>query len=173
MKARRWLQISGDPAVREFVFQQMRVQNLVDEHLDEVLASVDILMRKHGVFHAKIHFSTGQVTLWLLNDPLRYRVHTAEDFLSKNVLQIYPCVTYPDAALVPVDAISDVLAEFMRLRALDQHIYLRSGSLNVINGLVGMTFSCDGTHYVPCEDFPAWSKELWLETRRPARTSAS
>ena len=38
-------------------------------------------MLGHGVIHAEVRFSTGQVTLWLLHDPLRYRVHVKEGFL--------------------------------------------------------------------------------------------
>lgn len=161
MIAQNWLQISGDPALRDLVFLQMRVQNEFDEHLDEILRRIDVLMREHGVFHAKIHFSTGQVTLWLLSDPMRYRVHPKEDFLTRDVLLSYPRVAYPKQALVAPDAITRALQEFKRLRNLDQHIYLRSGSLNVINGIVGLTFSCDGTHYLPYEDFPAWASELY------------
>ena len=41
-----------------------------------------------------------------------------------------------------------VLNEFRRLRMTDRNIYLRNGSINRINGLIGMTFSCDGAHYI-------------------------
>jgi len=27
-----------------------------------VLESIDLLLQRHGIFHAKIHFSSGQVT---------------------------------------------------------------------------------------------------------------
>lgn len=155
-----WLQIGGDPALRDWVFAQMRVQNEFDERLDEILERIDILMREHNVFHAKIHFSTGQVTLWLLNDPLRYRVHPKEDFLTRDARLGYPRAAYPQQALVAPDAIACVLAQFKRLRNLDAHIYLRSGSLNLVNGIVGLTFSCGGTHYLPYEDLAAGVNEL-------------
>jgi hypothetical protein len=41
-----------------------------------------------------------------------------------------------------------ILAEFKRLRTTDETIYLRNGSINRINGTIGMTFSCDGAHYI-------------------------
>jgi hypothetical protein len=54
-----------------------------------------------------------------------------------------------------------VLAEFQRLRTHDRHIYLRSGSLNVVNGLVGLNFSCDGSHYLDYADFLGHAHELY------------
>ncbi|MCK7471133.1 MAG: hypothetical protein MZU95_10405 [Desulfomicrobium escambiense] len=35
-----------------------------------------------------------------------------------------------------------VLVQFKALRFADETIYLRSGSINVMNGMVGLTFSC-------------------------------
>jgi hypothetical protein len=149
----RWLQIRGDPSVRQFVFEQARGPNEFDKRLDEVLARVEVLILRHGVFHAKMHFSTGQVTLWLLDDPLRYRVHVKEEFLDPDICLAYPRLPYTEEALVPTPEIPKVLAEFKRLRMQDNHIYLRSASLNVVNGLVGLNFSCDGSHYINYAEF--------------------
>ena len=157
----RWLQIRGDPSVRRFVFDQARVANEFDWHIEEVLARIEILLLGHGVFHAKVHFSTGQVTLWLLNDPLRYRVHVKEEFLDPELCRIYPRLPYTGEAIVPSPEISKVLAEFKCLRMLDNHIYLRAGSLNVVNGLVGLNFSCDGSHYLNYAEFLTHASELY------------
>lgn len=153
MQQQRWLQIRGDPSVRQFVFDQERVANEFDAHMDEVLMHVENLILKHGVFHAKVHFSSGQVTLWLLHDPLRYRVHVKEEFLDPNLCLAYPSVAYTPMAVVPTTVIPLVLAEFKRLRNIDPQIYLRSGSINIVNGLVGLNFSCDGSHYLSYGDF--------------------
>jgi hypothetical protein len=158
----RWLQIRGDPSVRQFVFEQARVTNEFDKRLDEVLARVEVLMLGHGVFHAKLHFSTGQVTLWLLNDPLRYRVHVKEEFLDPDLRLVYPCVPYTPEALVPTPEIPKVLTEFKRLRMQDNQIYLRSASLNVVNGLVGLNFSCDGSHYLNYAEFLTQAGKLYV-----------
>ena len=157
----RWLQIRGDPSVRRFVFDQARVANEFDKHLDDVLGRVEALILGHGVFHAKLHFSTGQVTLWLLHDPPRYRVHVKEEFLDPEICLAYPRQAYTTEALVPTREISKVLAVFKRLRTQDKHIYLRSGSLNVVNGLVGLNFSCDGSHYISYAEFLARARELF------------
>ena len=150
---KRWLQIRGDPSVRQFVFEQERIASEFDLRLDEVLARTEVLLREHGVFHAKIHFSSGQVTLWLLQDPLRYRVHVAEEFLNPMFCLPYPRTPYTRLATVPEAVVPHVLSEFKRLRKQDQQIYLRAGSINVINGLVGLNFSCDGSHYLDYAEF--------------------
>jgi hypothetical protein len=45
---------------------------------------------------------------------------------------------------------------------MDETIYLRSGSLNIINGIVGLNFSCDGSHYMPVEDFLEKGGDFWF-----------
>jgi len=159
--SRRWLQIRGDPSVREFVFEQCRVRGAFDEHLDEVLERTGRLLRDHGVFHAKVHFSTGQVTLWLLSDPLRYRVYVKEEFLNPAFCTTFPRMTYTPWAVVRRRNVARVLGEFKRLRTQDEQLYLRSGSLNVVNGQVGLNFSCDGSHYLDHADFLANAHQLY------------
>lgn len=157
----RWLQIRGDPSVREFVFEQTRAPGAFDERLDEVLERTGRLVRDHGVFHAKIHFSSNRVTLWLLSDPLRYRVYVKDEFLDPAFCSVFPRVDYTSWAVVPRRAIGRVFDEFRRLRTMDPHLYLRAGSLNVVNGLVGLNFSCDGSHYVDHADFLANAFQLY------------
>jgi hypothetical protein len=45
---------------------------------------------------------------------------------------------------------------------MDETIYLRSGMLNIFNGLVGLTFSCDGSHYMPWDEFLEKDIEFWV-----------
>lgn len=148
-----WIQIRGDPSIREFLFQQERKFNEFDNRIDEVLARVALLVIKHGVFHAKVHFSSGQVTLWLINDPLNYRVLVKKEFLCLDALDSYPSVSYAREAVIRPQCVHPILAGFKRLRLNDPQVYLRSGSLNVVNGLVGLNFSCDGSHYINHGDF--------------------
>lgn len=155
-----WLQIRGDPSIRRFLFDQQRAPTLFDQHLDEVLAQAEVLLRDHGIFHAKIHFSSGQVTLWLLSDPLRYRVHLGETFLDPHACLAYPRVPYSEQAIVPPTAIARVFNEFRHLRTMDEHVYLCAGSLNLVNGMVGLNFSCDGSHYLHYADLLAHAVDL-------------
>ena len=46
-----------------------------------------------------------------------------------------------------------VLAEFRRLRLTDETLYLRNGAINRINGMINMSFSCDGTQYIDHRSF--------------------
>jgi len=158
----RWLQIRGDPSVDQSLIEQERAWNEIDMRIDEVLARVESLILRRGVFHAKMHFSAGQVTLWLINDPLRYRVHVKEEFLDPAICLAYPCLPYTKEALVPTPEIPRVLAEFKRLRVQDNHIYLHSASLNVVNGLVGLNFSCDASHYLNYAEFLTHAGKLYV-----------
>ena len=47
---------------------------------------------------------------------------------------------------------------------MDETIYLRSGMLNIFNGLIGLTFSCDGSHYMPWDEFLDKNLGFWLGT---------
>jgi len=151
--ARRWLRIRGDPSIRKFLFSQSRVDSEFDDHLDEVLATVELLLRERGIFHAKIHFSSGQVTLWSMADPYNYQVFLKEEFLAADFLAGFTPRKYPINASVPPGRIRDVLVILCALRHKDDSIYLRSGSLNIINGMVGLVFSCDGSHYIDHQEF--------------------
>ena len=74
----------------------------------------------------------------------------------------YPHCPYPDKAVIPADRVREVLRTFRALRFMDETLYLRSGSLNVFNGMVGLTFSCDGSHYMPWDEFLDKSLGFWL-----------
>jgi len=76
-----WKQFRGDPSVRGTVFMQTRAPSLLDEHIDATLARIDNLMREHGVFHSKIHFSSGRSSLWLFDEPYGYRLHGVEEIV--------------------------------------------------------------------------------------------
>ena len=157
----RWLQIHGDPAVRRFLFEQERVPSECDRHLDRVLAGLTGLLTERGVFQAEIHFAACRLTLWTLTDPLCYRVHLADELLEGRVWTAYPQTGYPRMARVPQQAVAAVLAQFKRLRTQDPQMYLRAASLNLVNGYVALTFSCDGSHYVSYADFLTRAGEVY------------
>ncbi len=157
-----WQQFRGDPAVRGTVFMQQRVQSLLDDHIDELNRQLETLMVDHGVFHAKIHYSSGRISLWLLDDPYNYRIHNVAEITDQDVCLAYPMHTYPDNAKTSPQQIHDVLEEFKALRFADETIYLRSASINIMNGMLGLTFSCDGSHYMPVEEFLERDLSFWL-----------
>ena len=82
----RWLQVKGDPSVRQFLFAQQRVQRARDEQLDEVHRIVEALLTRKGAFHVKVHSSWSQLTAWFVNDAYRYRVYVREEVLADGFL---------------------------------------------------------------------------------------
>jgi hypothetical protein len=158
------MQMRGDPSIRAGLFLQERTHSLMDEHMDEVLALLGELITVHGVFHAKLHFSSSRATLWVMDDPYRYRLHSIADLTDPDLCLAYPRRAYPADAAIPAEAIPRVLRTFKDLRFLDETIYLRSATINIFNGLVGLTFSCDGSHYMPWDEFLDKNVGFWLGT---------
>ena len=151
----QWLQIKGDPSIRKFLFEQERCNNEFDKDIHKVLLKIQNLILHHGIFHVMIHFSRGQITLWKKSDPCNYLVATKEEFLQPDFCREFEPQSYPDDAVVkPID-LHKILSKFKSMRASDEVIYLRTGSVNIINGNVGLNFSCDGSHYLDFQEFLA------------------
>lgn len=160
----QWVQLKGDPAIRAGLFHQARTDSLMDLRIDAVLDLLHELISVHGVFHGKLHFSSSRATLWLINDPYRYRIHGIDELSDPGLCLAYPHCPYPEQAVVPVDRVRDILETFKALRFMDETLYLRAGSLNIFNGIVGLTFSCDGSHYMPWDEFLDKNVGFWLGT---------
>lgn len=157
-----WRQFRGDPAVRGTLFLQTRVPSLLDEHIDDVMESVAQLIEHHGIFHAKIHFSSGRCSFWLYDDPYNYRIHGVDEIVNPELLLAYPVRPYPEKAVITPQKVREVFRRFRTLRFTDETIYLRSSSINVMNGMLGLTFSCDGSHYMPVDDFLGKDLAFWI-----------
>ena len=157
-----WRQIKGDPSIRGTVFHQTRVDSLMDEHLDTIISVVEELMMDHGVFHVILHFSSSRAIIWLHDDPYRYRLLDIESLIDPNICLAYPHQRYPTDAVIPAEQIRPTLEQFQKLRFMDEMFYLRSGTLNIFNGVVGLTFSCDGSHYIPYDEFLNEEHAFWL-----------
>jgi len=148
-----WLQIKGDPSVRDLVFQQTRFTSLFDQRIDQLNAIVEQLLVARGLFHAMVHYSSNQLTCWHCDDPYNYRVYVGEEVFAPAFPGQFSPGASMDIATIPPGAVGTVLAEFTRLRFRDENFYLRNASINRINGIIGMTFSCDGSHYISFEEF--------------------
>lgn len=160
----QWVQLKGDPAIRGGLFLQERVESLMDTRIDEVLDLLRELIAVHGIFHGKLHFSSSRATLWLMDDPYRFRLLDFEDLTDPGICLAYPSRPYPVEAAIPLDQVGEVFRTFRALRFMDETIYLRSGSLNIFNGIVGLNFSCDGSHYMPWSEFLSKSLGFWVGT---------
>ena len=157
-----WRQYRGDPAIRGGLFEQCRVRSEMDDQFNETFAQIERLMRGHGVFHAKLHFSSSRATLWIYSDPHRYRVLSVDELLTATPCPACPSTDFPLDAVVEPHHIREILEMFRILRFSDEQFYLRSGSLNLINGLVGLNFSCDGSHYLAAAEFLASPLARWF-----------
>ncbi len=159
---RYWRQLKGDPSIRGTVFHQTRAESLMDQNIDTVLGVVEELMVDRGVFHVMLHFSSSRAVIWLMGDPYRYRLLDIEALTDPDICLAYPRRAYPESAAVPDARIRPILDAFRQLRFMDEMLYLRSGTLNVFNGVVGLTFSCDGSHYIPYDEFLDKEHAFWV-----------
>jgi hypothetical protein len=159
-----WRQIKGDPAIRGVVFHQQRIESQMDKHLDEVIPIMTELMAEHGVFHGKLHFSSSRASIWLVDDPFSYRILNIDEIIDPDICLAYPQHEYHERAIVPIDNIMPIFEIFRSLRFADDNVYLRAGSLNLINGMVGLNFSCDGSHYMRYDEFLEKNIDFWFGT---------
>jgi len=158
----QWRQIKGDPAIRSGVFSQQRAESLMDKNMDQVLPIMNELICEHGVFHGKLHFSSSRATIWLVDDPFSYRILSIDEIIDPDICLAYPRRDYHERAIVPVDQVMPIYELFRSLRFADENVYLRAGSLNIINGMVGLNFSCDGSHYMRFDEFLDKSTDFWF-----------
>ena len=157
-----WRQIKGDPSIRGTVFQQHRVESLIDRNIDSACAILEDLITECGLFQAVIHFSSSRATVWFMDDPYRYRIFDHEALSDPDVCLLYPRCPYPDNAVIPQDRVSEILKGMRQLRMADDTLYLRMSSINIFNGLISLTFSCDGSHYMSWKEFLDKDMTFWL-----------
>lgn len=148
-----WRQIKGDPSIRGNVFLQCRVDSPMDLNLDKGLSILEELLTHRGVFQCQIHFSSSQATIWTVADPYRYRILDQDALSDPDICLVYPQQAYPADALIPEQDIARILANLSSLRLADENIYLRMSSINIFNGMISLTFSCDGSHYLRYDEF--------------------
>jgi hypothetical protein len=157
-----WRQIKGDPAIRGTVFQQCRVDSVMDQNMEPACAILDELLTERGMFQGVIHFSSSRVTIWLMDDPYRYIILDHEALSDPDICLLYPRRPYPEDALIPQNRILGILKSMRTLRMADETLYLRSASINIFNGMLSLTFSCDGTHYMSWQEFLDKDMTFWL-----------
>jgi hypothetical protein len=157
-----WRQVKGDPVIRSAVFQQCRVESRMDGNLEQALSILEELLTQRGVFQCQIHFSSSQATIWTVDDPFRYRILDHEALSDPDICLIYPARVYPANVAIPQDDINSILATLQALRLADPTFYLRTASINTYNGMVSVTFSCDGTHYMPHLEFLMKGTSFWF-----------
>ncbi|OQW92573.1 MAG: hypothetical protein BWK79_14375 [Beggiatoa sp. IS2] len=140
------------------ILSPQRVLSALDHHIEETLEVLNRLISEYGVFHCTLHCSSGQVMLWQIDNPYQYRLYEVEQLLHPEMYLAYPRCDYTEKAILSTEQVRHILERFRGLRLADDHFYLRAGSINIMNGLVGLSFSYDGSQYMPAQLF--LSKEL-------------
>ena len=157
-----WRQIKGDPAIRSSVFMQCRIESPMDKDIEIAFAIIEELITDRGMFQAVIHFSSSRATAWFMKDPYRYRILDSEALSDPNICLLYPAQPYPQDALIPSDRIISIMNAMKKLRLTDETFYLRSASINIFNGMISLTFSCDGSHYMSWQEFLDKDETFWF-----------
>jgi hypothetical protein len=156
-----WRQVKGDPAIRGTLFQQTRTESPMDRNMQMALSILEELLTERGIFQCQIHFSSSQAIIWTIDDPLRYRILDQEVLKDPDICLVYPSRPYPADAAIPRADIARILDSMQALRLVDTTIYLRTASINIMNGMVSLTFSCDGSHYMRYDEFLAKGASFW------------
>ena len=157
-----WTQYKGDPSIRSTVFMQERTISHFDLRLEKVTYVISTLLKKHGVFHVQIDFSSSRLVIWSVESPFNFQVLSKDELFSHELMKTYSRQDYPQDALIPENLLAKVLMQFKALRNADETIYLRSGMINIINGTIGLTFSCDGFHIMSVEEFLDKDIQFWV-----------
>lgn len=162
-----WRQVKGDPAIRGLLFQQTRIESAMDQNLEQAFSILEELLTQRGVFQCQINFASSQATIWTVNDPFRYRLLDHEALTDPDICLVYPIQAYPASAIIPQHSITHILDSFGLLRLADENIYLRTASINLLNGMISVTFSCDGSHYMPYDEFLRKNTTFWFGAIKP------
>ena len=157
-----WRQVKGDPAIRGTVFMQTRAESPMDQNMEQALSILEELLTQRGVFQCLVHFSSSQATIWTVDDPFRYRILDHEALNDPDICLVYPPQPYPSNAAIPQVDIKHILNTMQSLRQTDPTFYLRTASINIFNGTVSVTFSCDGSHYLPYVEFLMKGTAFWF-----------
>lgn len=152
---KKWQQIKGDPSIRENLFNQNRHPSLIDRSIIGVHKTAIKLLKKHGVFHLQIHYASSRISVRTYNDPYYDNIHSIDEIENPELFLLYPKQQYPDDASVAPKQINQVFDQFEYLRFMDENLYLRTASINIIDGGISLNFSCDGSHYLTAEEFLA------------------
>ncbi|MHB9102789.1 MAG: hypothetical protein ACYC2E_14920 [Sulfuricella sp.] len=100
--------------------------------------------------------------IWTVNDPFRYRMLDHEALSDPDICLVYPPQPYPVDAAIPQADIRRILNVMRSLRLADPNIYLRTASINLFNGMISLTFSCDGSHYMSYVEFLMKDTSFWF-----------
>lgn len=139
------------------------LHSAADQNIDYLIYVLSTLMQEHGIFHCRLHFASACACLWSMENPQDEQVHTVSELLDPALFQRYPKRAYDSHTRLDPDRIPLVFAQLKALRQMDDSVYLRSGSVNIINGRIGLSFSREGSYYMNVDEFLNQNVHYWLE----------
>jgi hypothetical protein len=158
----QWKRLAGDPSIRDLMFHHKRTVSEMETQFESLRPIIKELILSRGIFHFKFHFSASRATLWHYDDPMRYQVILLEDMLQPSLCLAYDKRPLPEEISI-TDSILDGLFDlFFELRTSDDYLYVRSCSVNVVNGLVGLNLSWDSQHYLAIDEFLNTDPLHWI-----------
>ena len=80
------------------LFQQTRAPSLLDKHIDAVHDLMVRLMQGQGVFHIRIHYSSGRCSLWRWTTATITACTAWMVIIDPDICLAYPLREYPTAA---------------------------------------------------------------------------
>lgn len=169
LEQRNYTQIKGDPSIRQQLFAQTRTITTMEEQIETAHQRATALLLHHGAFHIQLRYSRSTATVRFTDHPYEDSVWTLEQLLHSDSENRQPMTSLSTTTAEQIPA---VLQLFHSLRLADENIYLRSGSINIITGMVELNFSCDGTHHLPIPEFLKKSTTFWLASSSGGSSSA-
>ncbi len=133
-----------------------------DTNIDYLIYALSTLMQEHDVFHCKLHFESERCNLWSYQNPHDYQLHRIEELMSPEIFNQYPACEFNKHSVVAAEQIPLLFAQLKVLRQADDNAYLHSGSLNIVNGMVGLTFSHNESEYLHVDEFLNRDLGHWL-----------
>lgn len=156
---RNHTQIKGDPSIRQQLFAQTRTITPMEQQIDLVHHHAESLLLNHGAFFIQLRYSRSTATARFTEHPYHDSIFNLEQLIASDSPNRQPMTSM---STIGSEQIGPTLKLFKSLRFADENIYLRSASINIITGMVELNFSCDGTHYLPVEEFLEKSTKFWL-----------
>jgi len=161
LESTKWQQLEHEHSSGNRNKQQTLFRSKMDKTLDQSHSTIEDLMTSRGIFQCGIHFCSGQVALWKINDPYRYQLLDYESLNDSNTLQNYPFQQYPENAEIPRTAIGDILERLRKLRQSEELVYLRSALINLFNGKIRLNFSGDTVYFLHYDEFLEKKTGFW------------
>lgn len=124
-----------------------------DSHLDRLMEIVHALIMTKGVFHINIHFASSQLVCWTLDNPFSFQIYSADEIFTGNFMRLFAPLESKLHTCIGKDQVKAILQSLKWLRSKREGSELRNASIHMINGYIGLGFSCDDTRYINFKHF--------------------